>query len=538
MLLLAPAVLVLAVFFLLPLAGSIYRSFTDPVTGVQNYTGLLNDGVTTAVVLRTLGVASLVTLVTLLLAYPYAYAMTKVGPTGRAVMLTLALLPFWTSLLARNFAWLLLLQDHGPVQRLFEFFGRDGVVLFGTLTGVTVAMAQVLLPYMILPLYSSMQSIDQRLLTAARGLGAPPGKAFWKIFLPLSMPGVVAGVLLVFVLSLGFYVTPALLGSPQQSLVAQLLASRTRELVDFGGAGALGTVVLLIAMVLLLVISRFGHGGGADTAAAGAGGAQHSTITWRGRISVFVVGFLLMAPTLVVIPMSFTADSTFHFPPEEWSLRWYASFFETVKWQRALQNSLVIALLVSVVATVLGTAAALAVNRAPQRIATIAASLLRSPLAVPNIVLAVAIYMLFLRWGLTGTMLGFTMAHTVLAIPFVLIAVSASLASFDRQLTRAGASLGATPFATFRKVMLPLILPGVASGAVFAFVTSFDEVVVAIFLKSPRLTTLPALMYDSVTLEIDPTIGAASSIVVVGTSLLVIIPQLLQIRRVRKKAAS
>jgi putative spermidine/putrescine transport system permease protein len=539
-LLLIPAVAVVATYFLVPLGQTIVRSFTDPQVGVQNYVTLLTDGVTLTVIGRTLGVALLVTVITLVLAYPYAYAMTKAGPTGRAIMLALALLPFWTSLLARNFAWILLLQDGGPLHSFFAVFGLD-VVLYGTLPGVAIAMSQVLLPYMILPLYSSMQSIDRRLLTAGRSLGATPVRAFARVYLPLSLPGVVAGTLLVFVLALGFYVTPALVGSPQQSLVAQLLASRTRELVDFGGAGALGTVVLVLAMVLLLVISRFGRGAGAVGVAAGAatGGNGRSTNGWGGRIAVVIVGIILLAPTLVVIPMSFSAGNTFQFPPSEWSIRWYESFFTSVKWQRALQNSITIGLIVMVVATVLGTAASIAIHRhRGRRLAAAGQGLLTLPLAVPNIVIAVAIYMVFLQWGLSGSVLGFVMAHTVLAIPFVLVAVGASLSQFDRRLTDAGASLGAAPPSVFRRITLPLILPGVLSGAVFAFVTSFDEVVVALFLKSPRLTTLPALMYDSVTLEIDPTIAAASSIVVVATSLVILIPQLIQNVRARKKAAS
>jgi len=540
LLLVLPALTVIAIAFVFPLAQSVVRSFNDPTLGVQNYTALLHDGVTATVILRTLRVAALVTIVTLLLAYPYAYAMTKAGPTGRAIMLALTLLPFWTSLLARNFAWMLLLQDGGPVQQVSAFFGKD-LVLLGTQTGVTIAMSQVLLPYMILPLYSSMQTIDPRLLTAARGLGARPLAAFLKVYLPLSRPGVVAGVLLVFVLSLGFYVTPALIGSPQQSLVAQLLSSRTRELVDFGGAGALGTVVLVIAMSILIVISRVGRGASTVSSAAAAptSGGRRSRMGWGDRIPAILVGSILLAPALLVIPMSFSAGTTFQFPPDDLSLRWYESFFTSPRWQHALQNSITIGVLVMIVATTLGTAAAFALDRIHgRRVSGAINTALSLPLAVPNIVIAVSIYILFLRWGLSGTMLGFVLAHTVLAIPFVLVAVSATLSGYDRRLTQAGASLGATPFATFRRVTLPLILPGVLSGAVFAFVTSFDEVVVAIFLKSPRVTTLPALMYDSVTLEIDPTIGAASSIVIIATSIVVLIPQLIQIHRTRKRVAS
>jgi putative spermidine/putrescine transport system permease protein len=270
-LLFLPALALLAVAFGLPLLQIVLRSFTDPDVGLTNYTAMLDDGITTTVILRTLRVAVTVVVLALLLAYPYAYVMSIASPAGRAVLTTLVLLPFWTSLMARNFAWLLLMQDGGPIQRFFSLFGLD-VVLLGTTVGVTVAMTQVLLPFMVLPLYSSMQQIDRRLLQAAQSLGAKPRTAFRKIYLPLSAPGVVAGCTLVFILSLGFYITPALLGSSQQSLVAQLLAIRTTALLDFAGAGALGTVLLVITGLVLAVIGRFARP--ASSLAAATGGVK------------------------------------------------------------------------------------------------------------------------------------------------------------------------------------------------------------------------------------------------------------------------
>jgi putative spermidine/putrescine transport system permease protein len=160
--------------------------------------------------------------------------------------------------MARNFAWIVLLNRGGPVNEFFAFIGIDGVVLYGSVAGVTIAMTQVLLPFMVLPLYGALGGIDRRLLLAARGLGSPPIVAFWKIYWPLSRGGVVAGLILVFTLSLGFYVTPALLGTPQQSLIAQLLGQRTTQLLDFAGAGALGMLVLVVTLVLVAWANRFG----------------------------------------------------------------------------------------------------------------------------------------------------------------------------------------------------------------------------------------------------------------------------------------
>lgn len=244
------------------------------------------------------------------------------------------------------------------------------------------------------------------------------------------------------------------------------------------------------------------------------------------RVVVALVALILLVPTLMVIPMSFTSGTTFEFPPKGFSLRWYESFFSDPAWRDALLNSLWIGLLVMVIATVLGTASAYGLSRSRWRGRGVVRGLHMAPQIVPNIVVAVAIYAVFLRWGLTGTTLGFVLAHVCLALPFVLVAVTASLDGLDRRLEHAAASLGANPWQAFFRVTLPAIRPGVLSGAVFAFATSFDEVVVSLFLRSPELQTLPVQMFDAVTVEIDPTIAAASSLIVVVTTIAIVIPVL------------
>ncbi|WP_329026846.1 ABC transporter permease [Streptomyces sp. NBC_00690] len=261
-LLLAPAVLMLLVFFAYPLADIVWRAFTDPEPGVGNFSDLLADPTTGRVMGRTLLTSLVVAVTTLLLAYPYAYLMTVTGPRMRAVLMALVLLPFWTSLMARNFAWIVLLQDGGPLGMLGSLFGRDGGLL-GTAPGVAIGMVQVLLPYMVLPLYSVMSGIDRRLMSAASGLGAGRFTCFRRIYLPLSMPGVISGTTLVFVLALGFYVTPKLLGSPKESMVAQVIGTKVEKLLDFGGAGAFSVILLALTALLLVLVSRVSRAGAA-----------------------------------------------------------------------------------------------------------------------------------------------------------------------------------------------------------------------------------------------------------------------------------
>ncbi|MEV7795918.1 ABC transporter permease [Streptomyces sp. NPDC087512] len=246
-----------------------------------------------------------------------------------------------------------------------------------------------------------------------------------------------------------------------------------------------------------------------------------------------LVGCWLIAPTLVVIPLSFTDKASLVFPPSGWSTRWYANFFTDPRWIDALLSSLQVGALVGVLATVLGTAAAIALTRSGSRWVKASYALLLAPMIVPTVVVAIGVYALFLRYDLLGTPLGFVTAHTVLALPFVIIPVTASLRGFDRRLEDAALICGSTRWGAIRQVTLPQIAPGMVSGALFAFVTSFDEVVVSLFIQSPYLQTLPVKMFASITRDTDPTIAAAATLIIVLTTVLVLTATFVTARRNR-----
>ncbi|MGW3497106.1 ABC transporter permease [Streptomyces sp. NPDC001020] len=252
--LLLPALILLAVLFLVPLGLMAWRSVSDPTPGAGNYSWFFTSDVALAALVRTVAVGAVVTLVTLVLSYPYAYLMTVVGARARIWLTLLVLLPFWTSLMVRTFAWVVLLQDSGVVNQLLGTVGLGPLQLIRTTTGVVIGMSQVLMPFMVLPLYAVMSGIDRRLLDAAQGMGARPATAFWRIFVPLSLPGVGAGALTVFITSLGFYVTPALLGSPDQALISQQIFTQVNGLLAWGRGGAMGVVLLAVTLVLLGLI--------------------------------------------------------------------------------------------------------------------------------------------------------------------------------------------------------------------------------------------------------------------------------------------
>lgn len=254
-------------------------------------------------------------------------------------------------------------------------------------------------------------------------------------------------------------------------------------------------------------------------------------IPWWLWLVGMIVALYFILPTLFVIPMSFSSSSTFQFPPKDFSLKLYENFFTNPVWLTSLGNSVLVAVLASLLATIVGTAAALGLNQLTGRLAGFIRTLLMVSIVTPAIVLAVAIYISFLQWHLIGSLWGYVIAHAAIGVPFVLVSVTGALGGFDPKLLRASASLGATPLRSFIRVTMPLISRGILTGAIFAFVTSFDEVVIALFLRSPTFQTLPVQMYNSVTVEIDPTIAASSSLVVVAVTIIFLVPLLLGFRK-------
>lgn len=246
-----------------------------------------------------------------------------------------------------------------------------------------------------------------------------------------------------------------------------------------------------------------------------------------------LVFLFLILPILAIIPISFSAGEWLTYPLPGLSLRWYEDFLSSTMWVRALKNSLIVATSTTVLATALGTLAALGLTRADFTFKAVLVALLISPMVVPIVITAVGVYFFFARLGLVNTYLGLILAHTALAVPFVVITVTAALQGFDTTLTRAGAGLGASPATVFFKITLPLILPGVISGALFAFATSFDEVVVALFLAGPEQRTLPRQMFSGIRENISPTITAVATVLIAISILLMTAIELLRRRNER-----
>jgi putative spermidine/putrescine transport system permease protein len=257
---------------------------------------------------------------------------------------------------------------------------------------------------------------------------------------------------------------------------------------------------------------------------------------WTHRLICAAVLLFLISPILAIMPLSFNSESYFTYPMPGLSMKWYQEFFTNPRWIDSVVMSLQIACAVTIIATSLGILASLGLSRLNMRGKAAIIAMLLMPMIVPVIISAVGMYFFYVSLGIlniTWAPVGLILAHTALAAPFVVISVTATLSGFDYNLMRAGASLGAPPTTVFFKVVMPLILPGVISGALFAFVTSFDEVVVAVFLASPEQRTLPKQMFNGIRENINPTITAAATLLILVSVALLTSLELLRRRQER-----
>ncbi|MGE0719965.1 MAG: ABC transporter permease subunit, partial [Alphaproteobacteria bacterium] len=414
------------------------------------------------------------------------------------------------------------------------------------------------------------------LLKAASTMGARRGQAFFRIYLPLSLPGVTAAALLTFITSLGFFITPALLGSPRESMIAQIILTQIQELLNWRLAGALSLVLLACALGIFAVYDRVANprerarDPGAPVSALrrlrSALGRRLAAIPgwacdrvaegWerlfppradrppadRGGMALRVVAgtliVFLVAPAFVVVPVSFTAGNFIALPPDGLSLRWYETYLGSRVWMNATGLSFLVGVVAALLTTLLGTAAAFVLTRQAFPGRRVVMALFISPLIVPRIVTAVALFYLFARLELVGTVTGLVIGHTVLALPFVVVTVMAILKSYDIRYDQAAATLGAGPLRTLRHVTLPLLKAGIVSAFLFAFVTSFDELTVALFISAGTVTTLPKAMWSDLILQMNPTLAAVSTVILVMATAIVLAAEAFQRRASRHRGAS
>lgn len=264
--LLMPALLLLVIFFMLPVLSLLLRSVLEPTPGLHNYAQLLGSTTYLRVFGNTFLVATVVTVVTVAIGFPTAWLLAIAPRKLSSLLFAILLLSMWTNLLARTFAWMVLLQQTGPINRLLMALGviNEPLTLVNNLIGVTIGMTYIMLPFLVMPLHATLRGIDPSTLRAAAICGASRSQAFWRVLVPLAMPGVASGALMVFVMALGYFVTPALLGGASYMMLAELIAQLVQQLLNWGLAGAAAFVLLTVTLALYALQLRFTGGARAN----------------------------------------------------------------------------------------------------------------------------------------------------------------------------------------------------------------------------------------------------------------------------------
>ncbi|RXN93540.1 ABC transporter permease [Achromobacter aloeverae] len=557
-----PALAVLLLVFIVPVAQLLWQSVAgaDGRLDAANYTRLFQTSLYLRLLGSTFRIAAWTTIVCLVVGYPVAYLLANVGQRTRGRLLIWVLMPFWTSVLVRSFAWMVILGREGLLNQWLQGLGlaKEPLELMYNLAAVLVGMAHALMPLAIMTMLAVMQNIDGNLTRAAATMGARGAHVFWRIYFPLSLPGVAAAGLLTFISALGFFITPTLLGSPREAMIAQIIVTQIDETLNWGFAGAVAMLLLIASIAVFYLFDRLLGmaaltGDSGEVANQSRPGMLRRAGIWLGRYALSTMGWLcawtgqafealtrraghrrpqfpkrwglwtfgltailfLAAPSFFLVPISFSANNYFAWPPKGFSLQWYDAYFSSTLWQQATLRSVGVGLATAAASLLLGVPCAFVLARHRLRGKSGIMALLLMPMVMPHIIVALALFYAFSKVGLVGTSTGLVLGHTVFALPYVVITVMAVLRNYDTRLDQAAYTLGATRLTTFRRITLPLIGTGIMTAFLFAFVKSFDELTVALFVSGGVSTTLPRQMWTDALLNVTPTLAAVSTVILV-----------------------
>ncbi|MDF7660739.1 ABC transporter permease subunit [Erwiniaceae bacterium L1_54_6] len=563
-----PGALFLLVFLIWPSLRIFSLSLFDR-SGALSFAAFarfFGTGVYNRVLLNTFNIAFWTTVWCLLLGYPLAYWLAGLSKRSQQILSLLVLLSFWSSTLVKNFTWLILLGRNGFAENLMQALGFSSIHFLFNRGIVIFAMVHTLLPLAVVTLLPVMNQLDRRLTLAAATLGADRAHAFWRVFFTQSMRGVAAAGLLVFISSLGFFITPTFLGSPHEMMLGQMIIMQINELQNWQLGSALAVVLVLAALVSCIIYNLiFGLSSLAGESRQIR--SSHSRVLRRvglwlvnsmaafssvivlaydktlGRVfRINLLGiyaclalFVLLFPVLAVIPMSFTSSTFLTFPPKGFSLRWFEVWFNSPLWVGATLRSFGIGIVVGLVTCVLGALEALSVSRSQSRARGWLFFLFLLPMMIPSIVIAIALFYFAAQLGLVATNTGIAIGHVVIALPMVFVILLTTFQGHDWRLDHAAATLGASKWRVLWRITLPSIKGGLAAAFVIGFLTSFEELTVALFMGGGMKTTIPKQMWDDILLQVSPTLAAASTIVLL---VVVVLFSLLQLAKPRNKRVS
>ncbi len=496
---------------------------------VENYTELVTSTIYLRVLWRTIQIAGLTTIFCIGLAYPFAYFLARGVRRWRELLVIMVMIPFWTSFLVRTYAWMSILGEHGVINEALLRLGliREPLQILYTTTAVIIAATYLFFPFAILTLYSSLEKLGPATEEAALDLGATPWQAFRRITLPLSAAGIQAAVIFVFVPALGLFVTPALLGGTRATMIGNVQVTIFKNAMNFGLGSSISFVVLALAMLFVaglgrsVDLDRVYAGGVGDVARARQ--PEQPPLRALGIYAVLMYIFLYL-PIAFLIIFSMNNSPTASFPWQGFTLKWYREVIHDPWMINSVRNSLMIACLTALISVVVAAPAAYAMVRFRFPGRTLLKQSLIIPLIIPSIMLGFALLILFTAFGIDLSVVTVLVGHVTYVLPYVFFVVAAQQYGFDKTLEEAAMDLGANRWVTFRRVTLPLMVPGLLTGGLFAFTLSLDEFIIT-FLLTGTLQTLPLFVWGMLRTMVSPTVNAVGTLIVIVAFVVVLAAQ-------------
>ena len=544
----APMVMLFLVLLVYPVGQLLLLSvYSDGAFQWRNYSQLFSSSVYLDTMWITLKISLITALLSIVAGYPVAYLVSSLSKDRKSRWVFWILLSFWTSFLVRAFAWIVVLGRNGLANQLLLALGLQDAPsnMLYSFGAVLVGMVHALMPLAILTMLSVMENIDRNLPRAALTLGARPGTAFWRVYFPLSAPGVAAGAIMVFVTAVGFFIVPQLLGGRKETMITQLIIEQVLQVMNWGFAGSISVLLLIVVLLVFVLYDKVlglstMTGAQSDKSTHSSGLMRRVSEAFLGthghisdallallprsrrrevqqgdsfllRAVVVVLLVFLSVPALLMIPISFADKSGLNWPPQGFTWQHYQDMLASPLWIGATVRSFVVGFFAALAAMVIGTPVAFLLVRSQMRGKALLLAFVLSPLIIPRMIIAVGMFYFFSKIGLVGTSLGLVLGHTVIAVPYVVMTMMAVLRNYDTRLDMAAQSLGAKPWQTLRYVTFPIIAAGLTSSFLFAFATSFDELTISLFASGGLSSTLPKQFWDEVTLQISPVIAAVST---------------------------
>ncbi|WP_270936649.1 ABC transporter permease subunit [Falsiroseomonas oryzae] len=519
-------------------------------SGAQ-YAELFGDPFFMRVFVNTLLLGAAVAACCAVLGYPLALWLTRLPPRWKPIGFAIVLVPLLTNVVVRSLGIILLLAPRGVLGAIADAVGLPRPELLFTWFAVGLALTQVFLPFMVLALYDVLEGQEKRLEEAAAGLGAGPATRFWRVTLPLSLPGLRAGLIITFLLASESYVSAALVGGRKVLVSGMLVVKEGVEVLNYPLAAALAMLMLAAGVLATFLIGRVVAlltpwiAGRAPRVTLRLPPAPRRALVAVAEALAPVVSSLLLtlAVLLLVFPLLLVAVASVNDSPQAtvaqflgFTWRWYAMVLQNERYLSDAWTSLQLALACVAVSLAISLPAAFALVRGAFRGREALGALYMLPLALPGIAIGLGMLRLLQWFVALPPFLGILAVHVVLVAPFMLALLRASVAQLDRSLEEAAGGLGAQPVRVFRRVILPQLGPGIAVACVIGFLISFGEVTVTAFLTTARLQTLPVRIYAEASFSLENTVNAISTILILLTvALLLLVNRLMPLDRVWRR---